>query len=626
MQPPHRDLDRVLHVFDAINRLWTWQAGVNGFLDDPGQSRQMSVIWSPTSPGTVYSPGANLVQIGSADADSDHVVIHEAAHALMDALYDDAYPPTPTCSPHPMFSATSPGCAWTEGWADWVAARVLNDPVFRYSNGSSVNLETPSWGGGTNADDVEGRVAGALIDLSDSTNDAAWDRYGEGGSTAATEEIYTTTVEDVSDTFNEFFNTDRPDDGDAGYLARAALFQNTIDYTHRDPLETRVELTRPSLAMPPNPHNYSFTATAPYWTGVAIRPPATADYDLMLYAEQAQTTQLATSTTDAGIIDYVVVDGNHRKGTFFPRALGYTGSGSYSIEEYTGGGSVLSNGSTDSFTGTDIIRLFDRPVTGGQTNYIRVVPAPGLDVELFAHDSNEATPATTAQGRGGAIASSSAGGPGVAEAISYAVGVDDYTGIVVLNKGGSGAYTFYADNAAPSAPTVQIDDGNASTYDTTVDLTLSATPANTAVIEMQISTDGVVDTEPWQPYATSATATLPAGVGTKTVKVRYRSAAGAISAVATDTINLIATPTCGGLTATVAGIRAGQRHGRRRCHRRRPGRRHDHRAGRQRRHLRPGRQRHHLRRQRGRHGPRRRRQRHLPAVRHIRPRGHLRRR
>ena len=324
----------------------------------------------------------------------------------------------------------------------------------------------------------------ALIDLSDDTNEASWDRYGEGASGAATEEIYATTVEDVSFTFKEFFEVDRVDDGDTGYLARAALFQNTIDYTHRDPLETRLQLTRPSLAVTPNPHNYSYTAGTAYWGGVAIRPPATADYDLRLFADQAQTTPIAASRAGIGTIDYVVVDGNHRTGSFFPRAERFGGSGAYSIEEYTGG-VVLPHGSTDSFSGSvDIIQLFDRSVVGGQTNYIRVDPGPGLDVELFAHDSNAATPATTAQSRVDAIASSSTGGPGVAESVSYTLPDSDWTGIVVLTKGGSGsgAYTVYADNAAPSAPTVQIDGGNATTYNTTVDLTSSATPANTPVI------------------------------------------------------------------------------------------------------------------------------------------------
>jgi hypothetical protein len=47
-------------------------------------------------------------------------VAHEIGHAIMDDIYEDAYPATPNCSGHKVDTASSAGCAWTEGFADWL--------------------------------------------------------------------------------------------------------------------------------------------------------------------------------------------------------------------------------------------------------------------------------------------------------------------------------------------------------------------------------------------------------------------------------------------------------------------------------------------------------------------------
>ena len=559
LQPTNGAEHRALHAFDGIARLWLWHYSINSYLDNPGQSRKVVVNWTPTSSdGTYYSRDFKDIHLKAADPDSDHTTIHEGAHALMDAIYNDDFPPAPNCNPHNIFNPSSTGCAWTEGWAEWVPARVLNDPYFRWADGSSLNLETPSWDNYTGAygDTSEGRIAGALIDLSDSANENYWDRFSEGGSTAASEESYLTMLTGVSDTFNEFFVTDRDNAGyDTGYFARASLFHNTIDYTHRDPLIHDQARTRPSLDAAPDPHNYSYTTTSSYWGGVAIRPPGTADYDLSLYANEAQSSLLTTSSGVGSVIDYVVVDGNHNAGSFFPRALHDSGSGQYGVEQYEGSTTLALGTSSYSIGAGDILRTWDRFAVAGVTYYVRVLPSPGLDVGLYAHDSNGAI--GSVQRRTQALAHSAAGGAGAAEQISYNVAATDYTGLVLTNaNAGSGYYTLYRDTAGPSSPTVLIDGGNATTYDSTVDLTLSADAANgagsTPVIEVRISTDGTFDTESWMPIG-SATATLPGGTGTKTVTVQYRNAAGAVSAEASDTIQRINPPDCEGQTPTIAG-------------------------------------------------------------------------
>ena len=69
----------------------------------------------------------------------------------------------------------------------------------------------------------------------------------------------------------------------------------------------------------------------------------------------------------------------------------------------------------------------------------------------------------------------------------------------------------------------------ATTNNRDVNLALAASDAQTGLMDMRISVDGVFDSETWEPYATSRNATLPDGAGTKTVTVQFRNNAGAIS-------------------------------------------------------------------------------------------------
>ena len=498
----------------------------------------MIVNWTPTSTdGTYYSLGDNDIHLAAANPDSDHTTIHEGGHALMDAIYNDDFPPAPNCNPHSVFGPSSTGCAWTEGWAEWLPARVLNDPFYRWDNGASVPLESPSWTTGeAQGDTVEGRVAGALIDLSDNTNEAPWDRYGEAEAYGAQfEEIYATNLIQVSDTLWEYFNVDRIGEGDTGYLARTSLFASTINYDQRDPLFSLGELTRPSLSVQPSPHNYSYNTGSIYWSGVAIR--GNNDNDLVVYDDAAQTTALASSAYAGSTIDYVLVDSNHRAlGDYYPRAQLWSGSGPYDIE-WAGNANTLPEGTASlSFGSGDVIQMRDVSVTGGVINYVRVVPSAGLDVEVLAHVSNSATPSSLVQPRSSNAATGSSAGAGGAESIQYSAPVSDWTALVVLNRGGSGNATVYRDQSAPTGASVEINGGAATTTNRDVNLALAATDGQTGMMDMRISVDGVFDSETWEPYSTSGTATLPEGAGTKTVTVQFRNNAGAVS-TASDTID-----------------------------------------------------------------------------------------
>ena len=171
---PANGIDRAIHAFHAIDKLWQWGNDPSGDCFDWGATvcRQLTINWTSTSTdGTFYSLSGNDVHLLAADPDSEHVVIHEATHAVMDDVYNDSFPSFPNCSPHFIQGVSSTGCAWTEGFAEWVPAAVLNDPFFRFIGGNNdVNLEnvdvnSADWSDG---DAVEGRVAGAMIDIQDS--------------------------------------------------------------------------------------------------------------------------------------------------------------------------------------------------------------------------------------------------------------------------------------------------------------------------------------------------------------------------------------------------------------------------------------------------------------------------
>jgi hypothetical protein len=228
LQPGDNTMMRGLHAFDEANDAWNWKPGTC-WATNHTTCRQLNINWSNTSTdGTFYSTSGNDVHLAAADPDSRITVVHEVGHGVMDETYNDSFPSAPNCNPHTIQGASSAGCAWTEGWAEWFPASVYNDPFFRWPNGASLNLETPTFGtaGWSNGDTVEGRVAGSLIDISDFNNDGS-DTYGEG----APGPIWTTFSAHRSTTLANFWSQ-RAGDGfnvsDPGALA--SLFQNTIDY------------------------------------------------------------------------------------------------------------------------------------------------------------------------------------------------------------------------------------------------------------------------------------------------------------------------------------------------------------------------------------------------------------
>lgn len=435
------NLFRGMHAYDEANDAWLFiPKPVNGCFDQNDAScRQVRINWTPTSTdGTYYSLAGNDVHLAADDPNAAITVVHEISHAIMDDVYNDAFPPAPSCNPHSIQGATSAGCAWTEGFAEWLPSTVYNDPFFRWPNGASLNLETPTWGtvGWGQGDTTEGRIAGALIDITDFNNEATWDRYGEGFTG-----IWYTFTHHVNNTLSAFWAS-RTADGfnvaDSGALAD--VYQNTVDYGFRDPLGDYAPVSRPT----PTPHNYSFNTNTIYWSVAAVRPPAGSDYDLTLYDDRNQTVSLGSSAWGGSTIDFVAVDSNRRAlGDYYPRTYVFAGSGSYGFELAQGAVTLPAATSTTITMGSaNIVLARDAFLTAGVPVTFSVTPSnAGQDPELFLLGSDPANSATWVRSRSSALASSSGAAAGGAEVLTFTPTISAWYGVVVTNKTGSGSYT-----------------------------------------------------------------------------------------------------------------------------------------------------------------------------------------
>jgi hypothetical protein len=464
-QPPSTMM-RAWHAFDeandawklvphGANNCWPTKAGANGCF-------QLVIEWSP---GVVIPiPYYNGKVVLSEDTpDNRSAVVHEIGHFVMHSAYRDDYNSLEDCPnlSHAPDQTSNVGCAWSEGFADWFAVATYQDPKFRQADGTDVDFEAATYGNGWDVGDkTEGRVAGALLDLSDYTNEQPYDRFGEGAGP-----ILNTLTYAVSHSFKEFWNSH----GLSSSQARASLYQNTIDYGFRDPLADYGELTRNfnTLGMPfPSPHNYRYNSNTNYWSVVATRPQNGVNVDLTLYDLTNLTTTLATSNSGGSAIDFVAVDSNsyRRKvgddyypqvnlvSAFDPDLTGYR------IELAQGADQVKAGFQPVTMQPADVVAVRDVYLRAGTPTRITVTPASSnQNPAIFLMGDNPDNSATWVQGRGSAVASSNTAGAGQAESITYNPPRDGWYGFVMLNgpngdllDGGSGTYTVLREDLAPT--------------------------------------------------------------------------------------------------------------------------------------------------------------------------------
>lgn len=189
------------------------------------------------------------LDIGMIDIDTEDysraldIVLHEYGHWVMYVAYNSWFPITYCPSPHYINLYSHPNCGWTEGWADFFPLacqsweRTLYDSVFEWGTGSWIDLEPPTWGtsGWDNGEGVEGRVAGALLDIFDQQSDGydIWART-HGSFPHAFAEIWDTLRNGGHhNNIDEYMVAWKTRGHTVGMLLAASLWQNTIDYANK---------------------------------------------------------------------------------------------------------------------------------------------------------------------------------------------------------------------------------------------------------------------------------------------------------------------------------------------------------------------------------------------------------
>jgi hypothetical protein len=374
-------------------------------------------------------------------------------HAIMDDVYEeDADYYNTDCTGHRLNVALSRACAWDEGFADWFALAVNKDPVLNLPTGNT-DLDMPHWNttGWDDGDRVEGRVAGALLDISDgalATGSDTWDRSSEGAGN-----IWTTFVRsgDAPNfgrveirSFRQFWDqrtSDKFNVATGGALA--TLYQNAIDYGYREPLGDYAELTRP---VPIPDHRYTFTTNTAYWSAVALRPDD--DYDLQLF-DDATGVMLNSGPQPGSKIEFIAIDSNAGRRpvphAYEARIVNRSSRAEFTQFPYTvelaQGAQTLGVGTSQTINmqSNDVVAVRDLRLEAGQKVTITVTPNNGQNPDVFVMASN---PGFSTPSRGTAAASADTNDPGVAEELTFTASTTAYYGFVLLQKKGSSSGSY----------------------------------------------------------------------------------------------------------------------------------------------------------------------------------------
>ncbi|WP_326722171.1 hypothetical protein OHT59_24960 [Streptomyces sp. NBC_00243] len=403
---------RAAHAFDEANDAWVGVPHTNGCWDPKDTTcRQLRINWSNTAVGDTdfYDQVGNVVQLLAVTPDAPMEVMHEIGHALMDDVYNDAFPSTVGCPrPHPPNQASTAVCAWIEGWADFFSLAMYHTPVFQFGIGTSMNFEFPTWGfnGVGNGDVTETRVAGALWDLIDINSSGAetWDQHSEGFGA-----VFFPLARHVDNTLASFWSSRGTEGFDVSDSSLGSLYQNTIDYGYRKPLLDARGQFLPAFVFPGPPQNFSLNTAVQSWSVVALRPSNPNDFNLLLYDDRAQTSVLGGSALGGQTVDFVAIDSNLRPvGDYYPRvSLFQGGPGTYTIESVMGF-TTLQPGSSTSFHLDDsqVAAVQDTPLTAGVPVTITLTTTSPISVaSLFVMGDDPSAPSTFVQSRSSAVAS-----------------------------------------------------------------------------------------------------------------------------------------------------------------------------------------------------------------------------
>ncbi|MFJ3667306.1 hypothetical protein ACIPSE_12700 [Streptomyces sp. NPDC090106] len=440
--------NRAAHVFDIGNDAWVGVPHTNGCWDPKDTTcRQLRFEWSNAGADGVdfYDQAANVVHLFPRTPDAPMEVMHEVGHALMDDVYNDAFPSTVGCpSPHFPAQASTTVCAWIEGWADFFSLAMNHTSEYRFLNGTSTDFEPPSWGSSSVAegDVTEQRVAGALWDVIDPqiAGSEIWDQHSEGFGA-----VFFTLAHHVNTTLAGFWSARGTDGFDVSDAALGSLYQNTIDYGYRRPLVDGRGQFLPTFTSPAPPQNFSLDTAVQSWSVVALRPSSPTDFDLALYDNRAQTIRLGSSTLNDQAVEFIAIDSNLRPpGDYYPRVSQFKGPGTYTIESVMGFSTLQPGSSTTiHLDDSQVAAVQDTPLTAGVPVTITLTPQDPISVAgLFVMGDDPGNPSTFVQSRTAAVASAvGANSGGQPVSVTFTPSRTGEYGVVVTFDNVGGDYT-----------------------------------------------------------------------------------------------------------------------------------------------------------------------------------------
>jgi hypothetical protein len=433
-------MNRGIHAYDEANDLWAFlpKGGVS-WCWDPNDTfcTQMRVNWRKDfTDGAWYRD--QMVTYFADVPDRPVYAVWFMARLLFDDLNNWTSPFEAGC--YSDITVTTPTCAWSEGFAAWLAMTVYHDSRVPIPWGAVWDMESPNWYGPNSwghGDAVVFRVVGALLDIADYTNEGPWDRYGEG-----INNIWYTVTHATTRTFADFwywrsvfgFNV-------SGWGALACLFQNTIDYDFRYPLDDNVSYPLP-IPQTTIDDKFGYATHTPYWSAAAIRMPSSSSRVIAdLYRDAAMATP-PYEVSASGSVTFFSVDSNRMPfGSFYLKVHRWVGADPYEIQ-LAQGTSILRSTDTLTFGSHDIVAVRDVLLTAGARVTITVTPnSPSLNPALYVQGTTPDDRTAWIQRPVADAMSSPYGGPGVAESVTFTPDHNGWYGVIITNLSGSGTMT-----------------------------------------------------------------------------------------------------------------------------------------------------------------------------------------
>jgi hypothetical protein len=492
----------------------------------------LQVRWtnSNTSDGTHYHHGGS-VDLLAGDGWDEDVFLHEYSHFVMDKTYS-SMPSTPNCNPHYWGIHSSTGCAWVEGWANFLQGAIQGSPNYIDTDDAYLNysLEAPSpWA--THPED-EGATGASLWDIFDAATESH-DALSNGLNGSSSNGIWRIVYYYDPNVIQEFWNSW----GSAGngYCPQVWSIMNyvSINYDSSAPgTPGGLSSSSHSLGVWSRDNTIDttwFTPSDGCGSGVS-------GYSYIWDTSSGTIPDTWPETSSNNTTSSPLADSN--SWYFHIRARDAAGNagpsshiGPFYIDVTPPGtpSNVWSPSHSRWSWSSD--RTIDVNWSGANDN------ASGVNGYSLEWSQSSNTVPDTSVDTMSTSATSSPLGDGNNWYVH--IRVHDTAGNWSSNAAHYGP--FYVDGVAPSG-SLTVAGGAAYVNSTSVALTLSASDAGSGVSQMQFSNEGASWSN-WEAYATSKSWTLSSGDGQKRVYVRYRDNAGNISSSYSDTIILDTAPT-----------------------------------------------------------------------------------